>query len=328
MLNYEYLPTVDEKDVEVGRDFNLHTQQSSCQKAALDTIESEIGGMKDVHTLPSLPQEAAVPEHESEDVIMTDRAPVRSQDRGEPFDDTEEVQVISSRRVTRAARKRQEKAVETRKRARAVSVDGNLVKVEVRLPSYNRELEDTKAKLAASEKGLKELKAQLKGKKKNLATCRRKCKESRSINRNMKKEIRDLQSTLKASQEELSKCKDDLFSLQEVDPISDSAIVERFDRISQQIIHWIETEVVTYEKAHPEAEPDRVFSVGEQKYAAEFLRLYPDAGEHLARHLIHHALQAHVFGRKVYLFGLPEETTQLLLEAELRLAKSDPPRGT
>lgn len=328
MLNFEFLPTVNEKDVEVGRDFNLHTQQSSCQKAALDTSESEIGGTNEVYTLQWSPEEAAVPENESEDVIMTDRAPIESQDRGQASDNTPEIQIISSVRTTRAASKRQGKAVETGKQAKADSIEEDLVNAEVRLRRYQSDLEDMKKKLAASEKKLKDTKAQLSGNRKHLATCRRELRDAKGVSSHVKKLNRDLQSTLRASREQLSRCKDDLFSLQEVAQTPDSTIVKRFESVSQQIIHWIDTEVATYEKAHPEAELDRVFSVGEQKHAAGFLRLHPDTGEHLARHLIHHTLQTHVFGSKVYLFGLPEETAQLLQEAELGLAISDPPRGT
>lgn len=328
MLNFEFLPAVNEKDVEVGREFSLHTQQSSCQKAALDTNESEIGGTNEVHTLQGSPEDVAVPENQSEDVIMTDRAPIESQDRGQPSNDTQEVQIISSVRITRAASKRQANAVEPGKQAKADSIEEDQVNAEVRLRCYQSELKDMNEKLAAAKKNLKDTKAQLSGNRKHLATCRRELRDSKGVNSHVKKLNRDLQEMLKAEREELTKCKDDLFSLQGGAQTPDSTVLNRFESLSQQIIHWIDTEVATYEKAHPEAEPDRVFSVGEQKRAAGFLRLHPDAGEHLARHLIHHTLQTHVFGRKVYLFGLPEETTQLLQEAELNLANIDPPRGT
>lgn len=314
--------------MEVGRDFKLHTQQSSCQKAALGTNESEIGGTNQVHTLQWSPEGAAVPENELEDVIMTDRAPIESQDRGQPSDNTQEVQIIPSSRLTRAASKRQEKAVETWKQARADSVEENPMNAQVCLQICQSELKDTKDKLAASIKALKETKDQLIRNKKILATCRRGLRESKGVSYQLKKANSDLQKALKADREELSKCRDDLFSLQEVAQVPDSIILKRFELVSQQIVHWIDTEVATFEKAHPKVEPDYIFSAGKQAFTAEFLRLHPGAGEHLARYMIHYFLQDHVFGKKVYFFGMPEETAQLLQEAELKLTELDPPRGS
>ena len=295
-------------------------------KSAMAACGSETRGEKEVHSLQLSPQKAVVPENESEDLIMIDRAPIERQNRGQLSDDTGELQLTLGR-VTRSARKRQQKVVEHWSQAKTDGVEEDVMDVAVALQNFKTELKDTKDRLAASEEALKETKAQLKDKKKILATCRRQLKESRGFSRHIRQAKNELQKTLQASEEKLSQCKDDLFSLQGVAQIPDSTISNRFESICQQIVHWIDTEVATFEKAHPEAEPDHIFSGGQVKPSADFLEQHSSAGEHLARYHIHELLGLHVFGKSVYFFGLPEETAQLLREAELKLAELDPPRG-
>ena len=326
MLDFNYLPTVQGDDVEVGREYVVHLQGPSCQKAAMPTNESQTGGEDNVHSLQPLPQKAVNPEDGSEDVIMTDEAAVEEGNGSQSSDDTRELQLIKVR-VLRSASKRQEKTVKTWEKAKADSVEENLENAKFRLQSCQGELKDTKDKLAASKKGLKKTKGQLTGKRKELAFCRRKLQENNGVIRQMKWTNSDLQDELKASRQELSKCTDDLFSLQGVAQVPDSTISERFESIGQQIVYWIDAEVARFEKAHPDAEPDYIFSSGESEPGKGFLRLHPDAGEHLARYLIHRILQKDVFRGNAYLFGLPEETANLLREAERKLAEFDPPRG-
>lgn len=270
-------------------------------------------GEDELHSLQPLPQKAVNREDESDDIIMTDEAPVEKQNGSQASDDREP-QLIEVRILRSASKK-------------ADSVEENLVNDCLRLQSCQSELKDTKDKLATSKKDLKKTKGQLTGMRKELATCRRKLQETKGVIRQMKGTNSDLQHTLEASREELSTCMDDLFSLQGVAQVPDSTITERFESLDQQIIYWIDAEVARFEKVHPEAEPDYVFSRSECGSVKGFLRLHPDAGEHLARYLIHCLLQEHVFGGHVYLFGLPEETARLLREAERKLAELDPPRG-
>lgn len=294
--------------------------------------DGESGGEIDVHSLQLSLQKATKPENESEDVTMADQAPIGGQSQGQPSDDTPELE-ITSVRTLRSASKKQEKHGKNREpelkvhEAKASSAEENLASAGLPLQIYQSKLEDAQKKLATSKELFKKTKAQLIGKKKDLAACRRKLKETKDIGRRMKKANSELRYDLTASQDELSKCKDDLFSLQKVAQTPDSTITKRFESISQQIVHWIDTEVMAFEKAHPEAEPDHVFSVGEEKHATNFLRTHPGAGEHLARYLIHRLLQENVFGNRVYFFGLSGETAQLLRKAELMMAGLDPPRG-
>ena len=246
--------------------------------------------------------------------------------QGRLSDDMRELQPTSGR-VTRLASKRQKKTVEYWTEATIDGVKEDMMDVVAGLHSLKSELKDTKERLAASEEFLEETKAQLKEHKENLATCRRLLQDSRRFNRQIRKTNSQLEKTLGASQEELSKCKDDLFSLQGVTQTPDSTISKQFESVSQQILHWIDAEVSKFDKAHPDAKSEYIFSVGGDRYSKEFLQSYPKAGEHLVRYLVHHFLQKEVFGKEVFLFGLPEETAQLMREAELKMAELDPPRG-
>ena len=305
------LPPVQEEDVEIGRGDEVREMQSSSQEVAMAACGSETRGEEEVHSEQSSSQEAVVPEDKSEDIIMIDQPSIDKHNRGESSDTTGEVQ-LTSPRITRSASKRQRKTVED---------------VAVVLPSFKSGLQDTKNELAASKNDLKEAKAQLSGKKKDLAACRRDLQESKSLSRYLKKTNDDLQKTLKAYQEELSKCKDDLFSLQGVAQTPDSVITQRFESISQQIVNWIDTEIANYARANPGIDPDHVFSGSEQKRVTDFLQRHPGTGEHVARYVIHRLLQYHVFGNTRYFVGLPQETARLLQEAESGFAKLDPPRG-
>ena len=358
MVGSNILPIAREQDVEVEKRHEVHTQQSSCQKAAISTnelstreetgvhsqhhstqkapipaAESENGGVNEVHTQRFSPQKATIPENEPDDSLMTDQAPIEGRSQSQPSDDQLEVQVISTNRVLRSESKRQGNAVRIKKpkikdqEAKASSDEENLVNAEARLQNYESELKDTREKLAASKKALEVTKALLQSKEKDMAACKRELQESKAFSRRIRKINSDLRKTLKTSRQELSNCMDDLFSLQGVAQTPDSTISKWFESICQQIIHWIDMEVAAFEKAHPEAQPGHVFSASKHEHIKDFQRLHPDVGEYLARYVIHRVLQLHVFGREVYLFGLPEETAQFLREAELKLAELDPPRG-
>ena len=299
---------------------------SSSQKVAMAAYGSKTQGKKEVHSLQLSPQEIVIPKHESEDVTMTDRGPIQRRHQSRISDYMGELQPTSGR-VTRLGSERQKKTVEYWTHATIDGVKEDMMDVMAALHSLKSELNDTKERLAASEERLEESKAQLKEHKENLASCRRLLQESRRFNRQIRKTNSQLEKKLGASQEELSKCKDDLFSLQGVTQTPDSTISKQFESLSQQLLHWIDAEVSMFDKAHPDAQPEHIFSVGADRYSKEFLQSYPGAGEHLARYLVHHFLQKLVFGKGVYLFGLPEETARLLQEAELKMAELDPPRG-
>ena len=326
MLDFCFLPTLHEEEMGVGRGYEVHLQQTFSQEAAMAPSESKTTGENEMDSLQPSPQRATLSEDESMDHVKPGHAPVVRQTRGKPSDNSGEVEVVAVR-ILRSASKWQDKTVKPLEEAGADSIEERQVNAEVGLQTHQNELKDTKKKLAASRKDLKDKKSQLWRKKRDLATCKRELQESKGVIRGIRQAKNELQKTLQASEEKLSQCKDDLFSLQGVAQLPESTISKRFESLGQQIVHWIDAEVARFDKAHPDAKPDYLFSVGGHEHSAVFLQGQSGAGEHLARHLVHHFLQSEVFGKRVYLFGLPEETARLLQEAELKMAELDPPRG-
>ena len=127
--------------------------------------------------------------------------------------------------------------------------------------------------------------------------------------------------------QELSSCKDDLFRLQPKVPTPDNVILKDFETLSEQIVCWVDDELVKYERLHPMAGSKDFFSPGGNRDAASFLKKFPDAGEYLVRFHIHRFLHNVIFGKKVYLFGLSEEQTKTIQDAEEGMANLRPPRG-
>lgn len=132
---------------------------------------------------------------------------------------------------------------------------------------------------------------------------------------------------LAAARQELEPCKDALFCLQPVFQIPDSQILKSLETLNLQVVSWIDEEIFAFEKVHPESEADLIFSISTDEDAASIVRKYPGAGEHLARAMIHHYLQDHIFAPHVYLLGLPDETRMMLQRAEDAMTRLDPPRG-
>ena len=98
--------------------------------------------------------------------------------------------------------------------------------------------------------------------------------------------IPELEKRLAAFQEQLHACKDELFRLQPASQIPDTEMLRDFETMSRKIIHWVDTEVDSFEETHPETKPGHIFSVGNDNEARGFLQSYPDLGEYMARYLI------------------------------------------
>lgn len=141
------------------------------------------------------------------------------------------------------------------------------------------------------------------------------------------KELQEARRKLAASQDDLTACKDELFRLQPIAQTPDSRVATEVENLCHQIVNWIGAEVATYEKAHPANGPEYIFSIGEDKEAAQFMNQYPRDGEHLAAYMIHRWLQDHLFEHKLSCLGLSTEAIQLLERAEQSMARLDPPRG-
>ncbi len=140
-------------------------------------------------------------------------------------------------------------------------------------------------------------------------------------------ELQALREKLAASQRELSACKDDLFRLQPIAQIPDSDISKNFDFICQQIVNWIDGELLSFEQANPHLSQQDFFSIGEDIKTGWHLEKNPELGEYLTRYLIHCYFEANMLGRNCPLLGLSRGEQELLQRTERSMAELDPPRG-
>lgn len=304
--------------------------------------EVEAGGGYDELSFQLPPQEESMPATESEDAVMSDQALTEVQSQAQPLNDVvdlqlttnDEIESHSDRKLINNLRAQSRKTVVTMK----TQIESLMVQVNVLVNQLGdadldqqkceHKLRNTQAQLATTRKALESSKAKRKRQNGMVQGLRANLKETKAIVHSVQATNSDLQDELAASQEALSSCRDDLFSLQPLAPVADSSIVQELEIISQEVVHWIETEVAAFENAHPEAEPEQIFSVGNDKEVASFLQKYPAAGEHLARYLVHRFFQATLYGKGFDFLGLKKETAQLLQKAEHSMAKRDPPRGT
>ncbi|KAK0514032.1 hypothetical protein JMJ35_003754 [Cladonia borealis] len=139
-------------------------------------------------------------------------------------------------------------------------------------------------------------------------------------------ELQDLREKLAASRRELSACKDDLFRLQPIAQIADSDISKDFDFICQQIVNWIDGELLSFEQANPHLSQEDFFAVGGDIKIARRLQKDTELEEYLSRHMIHRYLEAKLFGQNCALLGLPRGAREFLERTERSMAKLDPPR--
>lgn len=307
--------------------------------------DAEASGEYDVLLLQPPPQEEGMPTTEPEDADMSDQPPTEVQKQVQPLDDMADLQLITKNeferkpgrklvRGLRTAPKRLEKTIGKQKtnieslEVKVDVLDGQLGDANRYQQNCERELKDTQAQLATTKKALQASKGCWARQNGTVQRLRADLQQSKDAARSVAATNSDLQGKLVASQEALTKCRDDLFRLQPMAEVADSSIVKELEIVSQEVVHWIEAEVAAFEKAHPEAGPEDIFSVGKNKGVATFLQHHPAAGEHLARYLIHRFFRANLFGRRFYLLGLTEGIAQLLQKAEHSMAKLDPPRGT
>lgn len=307
--------------------------------------DSEAGGGYDVLSSQPPAHKEDMPTADSEDAVMSGQASTEVQSQGQALDDLGELQLITKdeferprdRKLVkrlRAASKRLEETVQKQKtkieslKIKIDDLEDQLKDADRYHQSYDHELKDKQAQLAITKQALQASKARWRRQNGTVQGLRTDLKESKDIVRNVEAFNSDLEDKFAASQEELSRCKDDLFSLQPMAQVADSSIVRELEIVGQEVVHWIEAEVAAFMTANPQAEPEHIFSVGKDKNAAIILQHHPAAGEHLARYLVHRFFQANLFGKKFYLLGLTEETAQSLQKVEDTMGKIDPPRGT
>lgn len=137
-----------------------------------------------------------------------------------------------------------------------------------------------------------------------------------------------LREKLAASQRELSACKDDLFRLQPFPQIPDSDISRDFDLICQQIVDWIDMELLGFEHSNPHLSQKDFFSAGGDIKIAGHVQRNADLGEYLSRYMIHCYLVAKLLGPSCSPLGLTTSDQEWLQRTVRSMAKLEPPRGT
>lgn len=191
-----------------------------------------------------------------------------------------------------------------------------------------KELKSTLQKLRRSEKHFEELRIQhgklLHDYKKQDAEV----KGLVSFLSNAEIHRQEMDIKLAISQQQLQACKDDLFRMQPQAQIPDMDISKGFDAICQCIIGWVETEISIFEKAHPTISTEDLFSAAGDSNVFLMLQEFPESGEYLIRYEIHQCLQETMFGKEIFLLGLPEKTAAILQQAERSMKGMEPHRGT
>ena len=313
--------------------------------------------------LPAFPNDLVVYKTEAKDIIMTDEADPENRMQRTPSSGSGDVQAISKEEFIRLNQgvisklrkenKRMSKRIKQQKLSIAelktqADLDGDsLSAAHAELQVLRKDLQDQKPSfqeatvlLMPSQRGLRGHNNQLSHAlddsqkvwqlQQELASAQRELKASQDGLRRTQDTYKELHKTrrkLAASQDELTACRDELFRSQPVAQVPDSRVAKELENLCQQIINWVEAEVVIFEKGHPEEGHEHVFSIGEDNEAAQFMAQHPRGGEHLAVYMIHRWLQDNLFGRKLSCIGLPAETTQLLERVERSMARLDPPRG-
>ena len=130
---------------------------------------------------------------------------------------------------------------------------------------------------------------------------------------------------------ELQACKDDLFRLQPMTQVPDSAIAQRFESLDNVICNWIDSEISQYidkwESKYPNVDP-KLFHHSGDPAMKTLLAQYPNSGgEHVIRSMIHSHFQKKLFADRPLLFGLNIHLSDELRLIEEHISKLQPPRS-
>lgn len=250
-----------------------------------------------------------------EDTCMVDRSYADDKHLDKSTEDKPELEIITEDKFHRPDSERTLKTVKIpiSKDKRSLTT---VKQQEQTVECLAQELEGAEKRLEVSASRLRSTKNQL-----------RRCEKELAAAQTQLVELQHCRTKLAAAQQDLVACKDDIFRLQPIPQVPDSAITKDFESLCHQIMHWIEAEVVAFERANPQHEHEHIFSIGDNRVAARFLTRHPAAGECLARYLIHRFLINHVFHPDVYLLGLSDNTKAFLRSTEESMARLDPPRG-
>ena len=142
---------------------------------------------------------------------------------------------------------------------------------------------------------------------------------------------------LQAKEEELKKCKDELFDLQPPSQISDAQIDNEWQRLCGNITRWIDDQAGGTGSLYSELkrltqmdEFDETLALywgNDRQELAQHAVRYPYITDGLIRYNIHCLLEERVFDESVYMFGLRRRSAKLLTMIEKQMDALEPRRG-
>ena len=154
---------------------------------------------------------------------------------------------------------------------------------------------------------------------------------------NMEEIARKTHSKLQAKEEELQKCKDELFDLQPPSQISDVQIGNEWETLCGNITRWIDDQAGGMGSLNSELKRLRqsdqftktiAFHWGDDRQElARHANRYPNIIDVLIRYNIHCLLEERVFDESVYMFGLQRKSAELLTMIENQMSALEPRRG-
>ena len=161
--------------------------------------------------------------------------------------------------------------------------------------------------------------------------------ELRAENAKVQENARRTQLKLHAKEEELRKCKDELFDLQPPSQISDAQIGNEWERLCGNITRWIDDQAGG--TGSFDSELKRLIQTDEfddtvapywgndRQELAQHASRYPCIIDGLIRYNIHCLLEERVFDESVYMFGLQRRSAKLLTMIEEQMNALEPRRG-
>ena len=148
---------------------------------------------------------------------------------------------------------------------------------------------------------------------------------------------RNTRSKLRAKEEELQKCKDELFDLQPPSQISDAQIGNEWERLCESITRWIDDQAGGTGSVYPELKRLRqmddfngtvaLYWGNDRQELVQHASHYPYIIDVLIRYNIHCLLEETIFDKSVYMFGLRIRSAKLLTMIEKQMNALEPRRG-
>ena len=142
---------------------------------------------------------------------------------------------------------------------------------------------------------------------------------------------------LQAREEELQKCKDELFDLQPPSQISDDQIGNEWERLCGNITRWIDDQAGGTGSVGSELNKLRQMDEfndtvsqywgNDRQELVQVASRYPYVIDVLIRYNIHCLLEERVFDQSVYMFGLGHKSAELLNVIEKQMNALEPRRG-